>query len=136
MGEGVRRLDVEVEASGFSKKMAKELERYMEEHGVDGDAGPEEGHEDEEEEEGNDEDESSKDINVETLEVKPSIHDPSSEQHQLVDGMTALQFADAAPASSLSKPEFDAVSMAGTTMTASAQKQRLTAAKKAKGWAI
>ncbi|KAL8682250.1 MAG: hypothetical protein Q9186_001709 [Xanthomendoza sp. 1 TL-2023] len=33
--KGTRRLDVEVEASGFSKKMAKELERYMEDVGVD-----------------------------------------------------------------------------------------------------
>ncbi|KAI9772481.1 MAG: hypothetical protein M1840_000686 [Geoglossum simile] len=32
-----RRLDVEVEASGFSRKMAKELEAYMKEEGVDGD---------------------------------------------------------------------------------------------------
>lgn len=32
-----KRLDVEVEASGFSKKMAKELESYMQEVGVDGD---------------------------------------------------------------------------------------------------
>ncbi|OCT45023.1 Serine/threonine-protein kinase rio2 [Cladophialophora carrionii] len=36
--DGCKRLDVEVEASGFSKKMAKELEAYMKEHGVDGDA--------------------------------------------------------------------------------------------------
>ncbi|KAF1831082.1 RIO1-domain-containing protein [Decorospora gaudefroyi] len=35
----VKRLDVEVQASGFSKKMAKELEVYMKEHGIDGDAG-------------------------------------------------------------------------------------------------
>jgi RIO kinase 2 len=35
--DGARRLDVHVEASGFSKKMAKELETYMSEHGVDGD---------------------------------------------------------------------------------------------------
>ena len=34
---GAKRLDVEVEASGFSKKMAKELEKYMREVGVDGD---------------------------------------------------------------------------------------------------
>ena len=34
-----KRLDVEVEASGFSRKMAKELAAYMKEHGVDGDAG-------------------------------------------------------------------------------------------------
>ncbi len=36
--EGSKRLDVQAEASGFSKKMAKELEAYMKEHGVDGDA--------------------------------------------------------------------------------------------------
>ena len=34
---GIKRLDVEVEASGFSKKMAKELEEYMREVGVGGD---------------------------------------------------------------------------------------------------
>ena len=34
---GVKRLDVEAEASGFSRKMAKELEAYMREIGVDGD---------------------------------------------------------------------------------------------------
>lgn len=32
-----RRLDVEAEASGYSKKMAKELEKYMQEIGADGD---------------------------------------------------------------------------------------------------
>ncbi|KAF2396498.1 RIO1-domain-containing protein [Trichodelitschia bisporula] len=36
-GSGVRRLDIEVEATGFSRKMAKELEGYMKEVGVDGD---------------------------------------------------------------------------------------------------
>lgn len=35
---GVSRLDVSVAASGFSRKMAKELETYMKEHGVDGDS--------------------------------------------------------------------------------------------------
>lgn len=33
----VKRLDVEVEASGFSRKMARELETYMQDVGVDGD---------------------------------------------------------------------------------------------------
>ncbi|PBP17406.1 serine/threonine protein kinase RIO2 [Diplocarpon rosae] len=37
---GVTRLDISVEASGFSKKMAKELETYMKEVGVDGDGDP------------------------------------------------------------------------------------------------
>ena len=38
--DGVQRLDVSVEASGFSRKMAKELEAYMKEFGVDGDGDP------------------------------------------------------------------------------------------------
>ncbi|ATZ55750.1 Bcrio2 [Botrytis cinerea B05.10] len=38
--DGVKRLDVSVEASGFSKKMAKELEAYMKAVGVDGDGEP------------------------------------------------------------------------------------------------
>lgn len=42
----VKRLDVEAEATGFSKKMAKELEGYMKEVGVDGDASAGEGQED------------------------------------------------------------------------------------------
>jgi RIO kinase 2 len=47
----IKRLDVEVQASGFSKKMAKELEVYMKEHGVDGDAGDMERDEDEDRDE-------------------------------------------------------------------------------------
>lgn len=35
-GPGSKRLDVEAEASGFSKKMAKELEKYMNDVGADG----------------------------------------------------------------------------------------------------
>lgn len=38
-----RRLDVEVEASGFSRQMARELEKYMREVGVDGDSDGEAG---------------------------------------------------------------------------------------------
>ena len=37
-----KRLDAKVEASGFSKKMAKDLDTYMKEHGIDGDRGEEE----------------------------------------------------------------------------------------------
>lgn len=58
-----KRLDVEVEASGFSRKMARELEKYMKEVGVDGDAGnaerddldDDEGIEDDDDEEGEEE---------------------------------------------------------------------------------
>jgi RIO kinase 2 len=56
--DGVKRLDVSVEASGFSKKMAKELEAYMKEVGVDGDGDPNaaRGDEDSDDEEENDDD--------------------------------------------------------------------------------
>lgn len=56
-----KRLDVEVEASGFSRKQARELENYMKEVGVDGDAGSrnEDGEEDEEDEEDEDSEEES-----------------------------------------------------------------------------
>lgn len=58
--DGSKRLDVEVEASGFSRKMAKELEAYMKSVGVDGDGQPGEKRGDEDEDEGSDEvDESS-----------------------------------------------------------------------------
>jgi RIO kinase 2 len=46
-----KRLDVEVEASGFSRKMARELEKYMEEVGANGDAEDSEGAGDDEDEE-------------------------------------------------------------------------------------
>lgn len=54
---------MEVEASGFSRKMARELEAYMKEVGVDGDAGAprddeEEDDDSEEEEDGSEEDHS------------------------------------------------------------------------------
>lgn len=53
-----KRLDVEVEASGFSRKMARELEKYMQEVGVEGDASASRD-DDEEEDEDEDEDEES-----------------------------------------------------------------------------
>ncbi|GLI72653.1 serine/threonine-protein kinase rio2 [Penicillium ochrochloron] len=88
-----KRLDVEVEASGFSRKMARELETYMKEVGADGDAGAarddlndeeddddEEGSEEEEEEEDEEQEQagqSSADVDesskrLETLQVSES----------------------------------------------------------------
>ncbi len=52
--DGAKRLDVAVEASGFSRKMAKELEAYMKEVGVNGDGKPTAKRGDEEEEEEDD----------------------------------------------------------------------------------
>lgn len=48
---GIKRLDVAVEASGFSRKMAKDLEAYMREVGVDGDGDTGLGREEDEESE-------------------------------------------------------------------------------------
>ncbi|PQE13672.1 serine threonine- kinase RIO2 protein [Rutstroemia sp. NJR-2017a BVV2] len=62
--DGMPRLDVSVEASGFSRKMAKELENYMKAVGVDGDGEPgaERGdEEDEDEDEDEDEEEGDED---------------------------------------------------------------------------
>ena len=80
LGKGeVKRLDVEVEASGFSKKMAKELEAYMKAHGVDGDAqiagtGGEEMPEGEDNlEENNEEDEGSEEEHVKDHSVVESM---------------------------------------------------------------
>jgi RIO kinase 2 len=50
-----KRLDVEVEASGFSRKMARELEKYMEEVGANGGEGEEDGENDSEEEDSEEE---------------------------------------------------------------------------------
>ncbi|RAL00925.1 protein kinase RIO2 [Aspergillus ibericus CBS 121593] len=52
-----KRLDVEVEASGFSRKMARELENYMRDVGANGDNEEGEGSDEEEEEEGEEEEE-------------------------------------------------------------------------------
>lgn len=51
------RLDVSVEASGFSRKQAKELEAYMKSVGVDGDGDPEALRGDDVDEEAEDDDE-------------------------------------------------------------------------------
>lgn len=53
--DSTSRLDVQVEASGFSRKMAKDLETYMREHGVEGD-GPTEDREDHSSEDADEED--------------------------------------------------------------------------------
>jgi RIO kinase 2 len=72
----VKRIDVEVEASGFSKKMAKELEAYMKAHGVDGDAPGastgKEGVSEEEDDDSDDGDEADEDKEEETANDDPA----------------------------------------------------------------
>ena len=57
--KGAKSLDVEVEASGFSRKMARELEKYMQDVGVDGDGG--EGGIDDDKDDGSDDDDKTRD---------------------------------------------------------------------------
>ena len=135
MGDGVRRLDVEVEASGFSKKMAKELEKYMEEHGIDGDAGTGEGYEEDNDESGEEKEEEKEPTSVATEAFDENLAVKMPPQaDDLAEGMTVLQLADMTETPSM--PDFDAASVADTSYTAAAHKRRITAAKKAKGWAI
>ncbi|RDW80662.1 serine protein kinase RIO2 [Coleophoma crateriformis] len=70
--DGITRLDVAVEASGFSRKMAKELEAYMKEVGVDGDGDPDAARGDEEssDEESDEEDHSEGDADDGEAEVE------------------------------------------------------------------
>ncbi|KAL8940672.1 MAG: hypothetical protein Q9216_002694 [Gyalolechia sp. 2 TL-2023] len=82
---GGRRLDIEAEASGFSKKMGKELEKYMENVGVAGD-----GESDDANSTGSDSDDSDKGLdqtssgdddaeNLPTRRVSAACHQPEDE---------------------------------------------------------
>jgi RIO kinase 2 len=102
--DGVKRLDVSVEASGFSRKMAKELEAYMKEVGVDGDGDPDaaRGDEDSGDDEEDNEEGSEEDGNVEgrSDEMKGKINEVRSgspaEQNSFVNdiSMSQLQISD------------------------------------------
>jgi RIO kinase 2 len=125
-----KRLDVEVSASGFSKKMAKELEVYMKEHGIDGDAGEVEEREDgDEEQEHQSEEETSTEPTEESSVDEPSNEDnePSHDlsQEQLTSGMTILDIRDNDPL-----PSFDDMKPTpGPTISTKAAKAKA-------GWAI
>lgn len=79
--DGAKRLDVAVSASGFSRKMAKELEAYMKSVGVDGDGDPNAARGDEESDEEADEDE----------EKEPEDEQNVPVAEEPVLGMTQLQ---------------------------------------------
>ncbi|KAJ4379602.1 Serine/threonine-protein kinase rio2 [Didymella sp. IMI 355093] len=134
----VKRLDVEVEASGFSKKMAKELDVYMKEHGIDGDAGGLDDNRDEDDDDVEDEEaadlngeEEAGSVSLEADDVKESVlitQDAPSEPQKpgaLASQMTLLDIRDNDPLPDLSecKPRQQ------STMTTKA-------AKKKAGWAL
>ncbi|KAJ6134004.1 hypothetical protein N7523_000326 [Penicillium sp. IBT 18751x] len=83
-----KRLDVEVEASGFSRKMARELEKYMEEVGAN--AGEGEGEGDDEEE---DEDDSEEEENSEEEELNEDEPEQSSAADESAQRLEALEIS-------------------------------------------
>jgi RIO kinase 2 len=161
-GEGVRRLDLEVEATGFNKKLAKELEKYMKEVGVDGDANGEGGeHEFEELNDVAEEDSeiahpsTSDDADVSTdnatadgLAVKPS--DPTDLADEMVVLQLSAQNLDALQHSSTALPDqetpVDMASQAGKSFArggkgyshagTASSRRTVNPAKVARGWAI
>ncbi|KAF2649948.1 RIO1-domain-containing protein [Lophiostoma macrostomum CBS 122681] len=124
----VKRLDVEVEASGFSKRMAKELDAYMKEHGVDGDAGELEGGEDEDES-GSDHVSDAESRHSEPTSDTPNGSPPAVEDAKpataLTSSMTILDIRDNDPLPSLSEIKPTPVPTISTK-----------AAKAKAGWAI
>jgi RIO kinase 2 len=138
----VKRLDIEVQASGFSKKMAKELDGYMKEYGIDGDAGDfEPGHEDgTDDDEDEDENEADGEADGAALEGGPvgeetstSTDTPADKQaaSTLATQMTVLELRDNDPLPDLSEIPAGPP-RAETTMTSMTTK----AAKKQAGWAL
>lgn len=126
-----KRLDVEVQASGFSKKMAKELEAYMKAHGVDGDAGENERDDEEpEEEEGevngpeSDQDDTSVSEPITSEEVTALTENTSPSA--LASSMTILDLRDNDPL-----PDLSEIKQSAPTPSISTK-----AAKAKAGWAI
>jgi RIO kinase 2 len=134
-----KRLDVDVQASGFSKKMAKELELYMKEHGIDGDVeGVEQDDEEAFGEEVEDEEFDAQDTEEGgvSLDGGPVGEDDSSTpvvtadgqvpQPTLVSQMTILDIRDTDPLPDLSEIKQPSAEPSMSTK----------AAKKKAGWAI
>ncbi|KAL2853691.1 Rio2, N-terminal-domain-containing protein [Aspergillus pseudodeflectus] len=77
-----KRLDVEVEASGFSRKMARDLENYMKEVGVDGDNGASNGDGSDSDEEEEEDSQASGSEEEETADLRDSKTDTLDESSQ------------------------------------------------------
>lgn len=124
-----KRLDVEVEASGFSKKMAKELEAYMKEHGIDGDAGGVERDEEDDDEGVRSEQDEPLDVEPESeapLETRPA--EDVAVDSSVAAQMTILDIRDNDPLPDLSEIHAMKAKQAPTMST--------KAAKTKAGWAL
>ncbi|PSN61914.1 RIO1-domain-containing protein [Corynespora cassiicola Philippines] len=126
----LKRLDVEVEASGFNKKMAKELDAYMKEHGIDGDAGDAEGVDAEEADVEDLGSEPEVEVEESSVKVAPVSEEVGEESKvtptQLASKMTILDLRDNDPL-----PDLSEIKQAQAAPSISTK-----AAKAKAGWAI
>ncbi|WPH04592.1 Hypothetical protein R9X50_00748400 [Acrodontium crateriforme] len=126
------RLDVEVEASGFSRKMAKELERYVET--VGGDHSEAEAVDQQDEvSEGEDEINEAPEEHDETIEAGDDGVTHEAEGSDLAEQLDGLRVEDAnlrAPA------DFGLMPLELATEDSSAATEKAKAKKKASGWSI
>lgn len=125
------RLDVEVEASGFSKKMAKELDTYMKEVGVDGDANDQDAaaHEYDEEELEEDDIEDVAEPDAEHAEDTLSVR---STEPDVVNGLTVLTLSE----DTFSQVFPSSASAADGASLISGAKPSTNTTKAARGWVI
>lgn len=132
--EGETRLDVEVEASGFSRKMAKELERWVGAAGNEAEA--EDGAEEEEEEEGDEEDEVEDEVEVvnggeDALPEVEQVDDP--ELAEEIDGLSLSDDLPVKPVRGLRDSGLEPLELPSEPDVVA---EKVRSKKKAAGWAI
>lgn len=140
-GKGPARLDIEVEAAGFSKKMAKELQGYYEAAARNGEAEGDEDNEDENSEhddlDGAHDDLSDHPQDDDVATANGSAGDANDDGDEPFDLMQSIRDAsgpdDAAPPSTLIQ-ETLAPKLAALELSGGAQQQKKT--KKSTGWSI
>lgn len=130
---GTRRLDVEVEATGFSRKMARELQKYMEEVGADLDSF----HNEDDDNMPGEDIQVADDDDENTATTTPSNTEASTAMDvPVLDEAMATVTLDDVRDHEASKPKTridDLISMAGTSRS---RRPAPNPAKVAKGWAI
>lgn len=129
-----RRLDVEVEASGFSKKMGKELERFVEATGGDQDeqsTAREQLSEDESDRNDEEDDEGAEDDDEDAVESE----DPQVDDAKLAEEIDTISVQDRMAASSYGLSDFGLQPLE-LSQDPDVAAEKVRTKKKATGWAI
>lgn len=132
-----KRLDIEVEASGFSKKMAKELDRYVETAGGDADRDEHEQQdvEDEEEDRGAESEEVDEAALNDGLSNDDALQDPQVDDPKLAEGIGGLTIRDDLAVKPARRGDFGLTPLE-LPHESDAVAQKVHSKKKAAGWAI